>query len=294
MSVYGSRPTNSRGRRSRAQLDDLDAAIIEAVDAEAPLTLRGVYYKVVAVGAVDKTEAAYKAVQRRLAVLRQQRRVSYDDVVDGTRLLHQPNSWDSVDEAIDTIASVYRRSLWTTSPYQLMLFVEKDAISGIVLPIAMHWDVPLGVLRGFASDSFCWRVAKQIDPSRINVLAQLGDHDPSGVAIWRDFVNKVCDLAFEYHEVDVLEVIDTRLAVTPEQIEEYDLLTRPTKTSDSRSKTWHGGDSVDVDAMPSSVLRALVQDFAESHVDPHQLSVLRAAEESERDGLRSLMGRLAA
>ena len=108
-------------------------------------------------------------------------------------------------------------------------------------------------------------------------IYQLGDHDPSGVSAWehiqtrlREFVNDDIVLEFE------------RLAVTPEQIDEYDLPTRPTKQTDTRAANFEG-ESVEVDAMSSNVLRDLVRDASEYHVDDHALELTKVAERSERE-----------
>ena len=78
-----------------------------------------------------------------------------------------------------------------------------------------------------------------------------------------------------------------RIAVTPEQIETMNLPTRPTKTSDSRSKSFQG-DSVEADAIPAPVLRELTDEAITRHVDQHRLEVTQMAEESERSLLFSL------
>ena len=81
-----------------------------------------------------------------------------------------------------------------------------------------------------------------------------------------------------------------RLAVTPEQITELDLPTRPTKNTDTRARNFAGG-SVEVDAIPAPTLRTIVSDAIEQHIDPHALRQTRLVEESERTYLLALAGR---
>jgi hypothetical protein len=86
-----------------------------------------------------------------------------------------------------------------------------------------------------------------------------------------------------------------RIAVTLEQIVEMSLPTRPTKQSDSSAAKF-AGESVEVDAIPSTTLRDLVREAIEHWIDPEQLRIIRAAENSERQALEinaSLVGRLA-
>src|SRR5215831_6946317 len=78
--------------------------------------------------------------------------------------------------------------------------------------------------------------------------------------------------------------------VTPEQIAEWNLPTRPTKASDSRSKGF-GNISVELDAIDPNALRALVQETIKQHLPPDQFAVLKAAEQSEREIITRLVGR---
>lgn len=114
-------------------------------------------------------------------------------------------------------------------------------------------------------------------------LYQLGDHDPSGVDAWRNFEEKVRGF------VPNVKVTFERIAVLPSQITELDLLTRPTKKSDTRSAGFTG-ESVEVDAIPPSILRAIVREAIEQHIDTRALELTRSVEASERSVLTSLIG----
>ena len=70
-----------------------------------------------------------------------------------------------------------------------------------------------------------------------------------------------------------------------------DLPTRPTKKSDTRSKGFKG-ESVELDAIPPHLLRALAKEAIKRHVDQHQLEVLRAYEDEERQGLERIASTL--
>lgn len=257
-------------------MGELRAAIIAAVEAEPPITVRGVYYRCVSAGAIPKTEAAYVTVQQQLVMLRRNAIVPYPNVTDGTRWIVAPVTYNSVEDALTQTARTYRRSLWIESGYRPMLFTEKDAISGVIQPVTNTWDIPRGVMRGYSSESFAYSVGSQIDQRNRYLIAQLGDHDPSGVHAWGDFQNKVRSFAPRNAEIEF-----TRLAVTVEQIEELQLPTRPTKPSDSRSKTWQGG-SVEVDAIPPTILRQIVSDWIDQFIDEDELASLQVAEQSER------------
>ena len=281
LNAYGP-STVKRARRSSVQVELLDAAIIRAVEQDKPVTLRGVFYRAMTAGAVPKTELGYRTVGRRLVQLRRDGRVSYRDITDGTRWITKPRSYDGWREALEDSALTYRTALWTRSHVALQLFTEKDAISGVILPITESWDIPLGVLRGYSSESFAWTVGQSMDRHRTNIIAQLGDHDPSGVGAWHDFTNNVAAFA-PFSDIQCI-----RLAVTPAQIEAFNLPMRPTKTSDTRAANWNGG-SVEVDAIPAPQLRIIVDDWISQHIDEHDLYVLQTAEDEERAILTSLL-----
>jgi hypothetical protein len=281
--AYGS-STVKRTRRTNAELAEVDDAIVQAVVDEHPVTLRGVYYRAVAAGAVDKTEAGYRLVGRQLLKLRRGGRVPYGWITDGTRLTLKARSWSSLDQALDDAAASYRRALWHDQDVEVMVLSEKDAISGAIYPVTNAWDVDLGIVRGYSSETFAHAVAETITAAgKPFFIYQLGDHDPSGVDGWRSFVERVRDFTPR------ADVTFERLAVTPAQIDELSLPTRPTKGSDSRARSFHG-ESVEVDAIPAPVLRALVEDAITQHIDPQALRLTRIAEDSERDVLTRLAG----
>lgn len=265
---------------------DLDAAIYAAVSTEHPVTLRGVYYRAVSAGAVDKTEAGYRVVGRQLVKLRRSGVIPYAWITDGTRLMRKPASFSDVDSMLADAAASYRRAMWENQSAAVIVLSEKDAISGAVYPVTAEYDVELGITRGYTSETFVYSVAADVIANdadyRTTYLYQLGDHDPSGVDGWRDFTRKVLEFA------KGCAVEFERLAVTPEQIIEYDLPTRPTKRSDTRAAGFVG-ESVEVDAIPAPTLRQIVRDAIERHIDPDRLRITRLVEEQERRGLLAMV-----
>jgi len=281
--VYGTSPVKRR-RSTNVQLDVVDDAIMAALTEEHPATLRGTYYRVVSAGVVDKTDAGYQLVGRQVLKLRRAGRLPYSWITDGTRYIVKPESWLDVDQMLSDAASSYRRMLWHDQYDRVQIFTEKDAITGVIEGVTGEWDVPIGVLRGYASESFAWSVAESLRwQYQHTYLYQLGDHDPSGVDAWRNFEEKVRGF------VPDAKVTFERIAVLPEQIESLNLLTRPTKKSDSRSANFTG-ESVEVDAIPPSVLREIVRDAIEQHINERALANTRAVERSERELLTSMIG----
>lgn len=282
---YGPSTVKKR-RRTQVELDAVDEAILVAVAQEHPVTLRGVYYRVVSAGAVEKTENGYRLVGRQVLKLRRSGRLPYHHITDGTRWIVKPNTWSDVDEMLNDAAASYRRALWRDQDVEVHVFTEKDAISGVIGPVTDKWDVPLGVLRGYASESFCYSMAQAVMAAGKPVhVYQLGDHDPSGLDAWRDFQTKVTGFVGSRH----WPVVFKRIAVTPDQIRDFGLPTRPTKASDSRARSFDG-ESVEVDAIPPTVMRQLLDDAITQHIDPEAYRLHQIAERSERDVLNRMIG----
>jgi hypothetical protein len=172
------------------------------------------------------------------------------------------------------------------------VWLEKDALAGVLEPVVLEeCGLDLHVTRGYASVSYLESAAGFIRrdgrPTHVYLLT---DFDPSGLGIAETVT---VELMNRSHPT---EVYVERLAVNREQIDESQLPTRPTKTTDSRARKFiqrHGIGSVELDAIPPAVLRSLVRSSIERHMDPDNLRVMKLAEVQERDGLREVWGRTA-
>ncbi len=180
----------------------------------------------------------------------------------------------------------YRRNLWLAQQDYVEVWCEKDAIAGILTRATEQFDVPLMVVRGFSSLSFLYDMAermKEID--KPTYIYYFGDHDPSGLSI-----SKCIERELRQFAPDV-ELSFQRVAVTPEQIVEWNLPTRPTKATDSRAKSFIG-ESVEVDAIDPRQLVQLASSVIQAHIDSSALANTKMIENAERDTLRSIMERL--
>ena len=245
-----------------------------------PCSVRQVYYQATVHGVVEKTEAGYDKVQRGLVDLRRSGEIPYRYITDNTRWQIKPTTYNSVQDALEETARLYRRAVWSDVDTYVECWLEKDALAGVVHPITNKYDVPLMVARGFSSLSFLHSAASDIaDLDKPAFIYHLGDHDPSGICAAEKIEQTLREFAPD------AEIHFERLAVLPEQIRDWNLPTRPTKKSDSRAKTFKG-DSVELDAVHPDMLRQIVQEAIEQHLPEHQLDTLQVAEESERQILQ--------
>jgi hypothetical protein len=281
-SAYGSRPTKRR-RRTRADIDRIKDAVCDALNADWPMTCRQLFYRLVSMGVIDKTEAEYKAtVVRLLGDMRRAGEVPFNRIADNTRWMRKPTTYASLGAALRRSAETYRRSVWDEQDAYVEVWLEKDALAGVLIDVTAPWDVPLMVTRGYASLSYLHSAAEAIAAKRKPAyLYYLGDHDPSGVDITRAVEEGLREFA------PGAEIVFERVAVTVEQIETMGLLTRPTKGTDTRSKSFDG-ESVEVDAIAPADLKDLVERCITRHIDEDVHARLLDVEEAERETLRRI------
>ncbi|HUK60271.1 MAG TPA: hypothetical protein VLV50_13655, partial [Stellaceae bacterium] len=243
----------------------LRGAVLGILRADNPMTVRQVFYALVVRGVIEKTDNEYAVVVRLLGQMRDDEDIPFDWIVDNTRRVHEPLMHTSLADYLRDCVGWYRRDPWADADVNVQIWLEKDALAGVIEPVTAEYGVPLFVSRGFSSKSFLHAAAERINASGVpTYVYQFGDHDPSGTLIPR----QIEDGLRQYVENPELVHFE-RVAVTPEQIEEWNLPTRPTKNS--KHSADFEGDSVELDAIPADRLRRLVQECIERHITKRQL-----------------------
>jgi hypothetical protein len=114
--------------------------------------------------------------------------------------------------------------LWKDIGCYSEIWLEKDALAGVVFPVTARYDVPLMVARGYASLSFLYSAAEYINDLDVPAyIYHLGDRDPSGVNAAEKIEETLRELAPN------AEIHFERLADLSWQIREWNLPTRPRK-----------------------------------------------------------------
>ena len=242
------------------------------------MTVRQVFYRMVSRGVVEKTEAQYKqTVCRLLGLMRREGVIPFGWIADSTRWMRKPKTYSGLEAALARTAETYRRAVWDNQRHYVEVWLEKDALAGVLYHETQSWDVPLMVTRGYPSLTYLYEAADAIsDQGKPSYIYYFGDYDPSGVDITRAVEEGLREFAPE------AEIYFERVAVTRQQIADWQLPTRPTKTTDSRSKNFEG-ESVEVDAIPPATLRELVSDCIMRHIGELEYSSLAATEKLERE-----------
>jgi hypothetical protein len=277
-----------RHRSTKAEVEARREALLDIIDAGKPMTVRQVFYQATVRGLVEKAESGYAKVQTDLTVMRRTGELPYSWLADNTRWQRKPDTFSSIEHALEETARFYRKALWDNIDAYAEIWLEKDALSGVIYPVTSMYDVPLMVARGYASLSFLYSAAEHINTLSVPAyIYHLGDFDPSGVNAGEKIEETLRELAPD------AEIYFERIAVTPEQIEDWELPTRPTKDKDTRAKAFGSNLSVELDAIEPNRLRALVQAAIEIHLPAKQFKVLKAAEQSERKIITRLVGGIA-
>lgn len=225
------------------------------------LTLRQLYYQLVARSVVENTQRQYKRVGSILNDARLAGLVDWDAIEDRTRNVQTLTHWNSPAEVVAACADQYREDKWADQKYAVEVWIEKEALAGVIEPVCRRLDVAFLACRGYMSQSEQWRAAKRMQAAyeggREPVVLHLGDHDPSGIDMTRD---NSARLALMSHDPS-LKVY--RLALNMDQVEHYDPPPNPAKMTDSRAVDYvekYGTSSWELDALEPKVLSDLIED----------------------------------
>jgi len=244
-----------------------------------PMTVRQVYYQLVSRQVMENSRSQYQAVSNLLVHARKAGVIPWEWVEDRLRRPRTVSMWDGLPDFAETARSACRRDVWSTQSRYLEVWLEKDALAGVVYEETEPWDVPLMVTRGYPSLSYLYEAAEVIaQRDKPAFLYYFGDLDPSGIDITKTVERGIREFAPD------AEIFFERVAVTPQQVKVLGLPTRPTKQTDSRSKNF-AGESVEVDAIPAAKLLGLVRNCIEKHLDQRALARTRQIEAAERETL---------
>lgn len=279
----------STSRRSKDDIDDIKGAIVDVLRADYPMTVRQVFYQLVARSVIEKTEAEYQGtVIRLLTNMRLEGEIPFHWIVDESRRTMQVVTFDNLAEAVNDTARYYRRSALRECPDYIEIWSEKQALAGIIWEVASEYGVPVVVSKGMPSLTQVHQTALAVynagQAGKDSYIYQFGDHDPTGALIPRSLDKTLSELCCR---LDCGRPSVIRMALTEPQIEQYRLPTRPTKREGNRHAKNFEGDSVELDALPSRTLRMLVESCIACHILPEQLEALRVTDESERQILKA-------
>lgn len=279
--------TIKRDRRSKDRTNQLDEQIMAVLREDHPQSVRHVFYRMTdprLTEPVEKSDRGYRHVQDRCVKLRRTGRIPYNWIADLSRQGYFTNTYTDAGDFIRQMGGFYRADLWRDADTRCEVWAESRSIASVMLADCKELAVDLYPCGGFSSLSFVHAAAQFHNASqdkRPLVIVYVGDYDPAGVLIdvslkkeLREHLRSDIDLDFR------------RIAINEEQIETYELPTKPRKDGDKRSQ--HVTYSVEAEAMPSSTLRAILRLEVETLLPVGALQVAKVAEQSERAHLAKM------
>ena len=252
----------------RQATEDLIAKANEIIDSYAAdgydLTIRQLYYQFVARGILENRQRNYKRLVDTINNARLAGLVDWERIVDRTRTMRGNSHWDSPKDIISACASQFRLDTRLTQDTYIEVWIEKDALVGVLEGVCTELDVPYFSCRGYTSQSAVWRAAnrvKSMAAGRVGraVIIHLGDHDPSGIDMTRDIQTRLEIFGCSAH-VD-------RIALNMDQVTEYSPPPNPAKITDSRYEVYveeYGEESWELDALdPRSITELIHQTISQ-------------------------------
>jgi hypothetical protein len=237
---------------------------LEILEAEQPMTVRQLFYRLVSVGVIANDRNDYQRVSRVMTTARDDGRCPFEWIVDRSRPSYEPNVWKDMRGYLRACKRSYRKDYWVKQPCYVEVWAEKDAIIGAIQEVTDDLGVIVRVGRGFLSATKAHETAEILaDKDNPVTVFYLGDHDPSGRAIEEDLRRRI-----RGYGSGVFDLI--RLAIHLEDIKKFKLPPLRVKDSDSRSARFrvkHGAQCVELDALPPVELRRRIREAIESQLD---------------------------
>lgn len=254
-----------------------------------PLTLRQLYYQFVARGLLANAQANYNKLGRIVSDGRLAGLISWTAIEDRTRNLKGLRTYNNPGEIIENARHSYIRDLWKNQACRPEVWVEKDALVGVVGPVCNRLRVDFFGCRGYNSQSEQWnagqRFASYYQNGQRPIVLHLGDHDPSGIDMTRDNQERLSMFAG-------VPVTVIRLALNFNQVEELNPPPNPTKMTDSRAEDYvskFGHECWELDALSPEYIARLIEKNVAKFRDPDRWNEAELQEAEDKDMLDSML-----
>lgn len=258
------------------------------------LTLRQLYYQLVAKALIANNEKSYDNIGAMISDARLAGLVDWDAIVDRGRALRGLQHWNDPADIVAGAASQFNYNKWEGQSCRVEVWVEKEALAGVIGPASSKYDVPYFSCKGYTSQSEMWGAAMRIirymreDRAERVVILHLGDHDPSGLDMTRDIEERLAGFC-EHHGFPGPLV--QRIALNMEQVREYNPPPNPTKFTDCRSPKYialHGHESWELDALSPKVISDLIAKHILVNMEEEKYDEQSARQDAARAELKEI------
>lgn len=270
--------------RTRALIERVEKVIDDYED-HLPLTVRQIFYRLVADGAIEKTEQGYARLADHLVRARRAKLIAFDVIRDDALVSYSgtwhggpEDFWDDVGRR----ARGYRRDRQAGQRRRLELWCEAAGMAPQLARVADEYSVPVHSAGGFASLTAVHLIAQRALRRDVpTVLLHAGDFDPSGESIFESIAQDAAAFVEADRTIMVQSIIPVRVALTANQVGEHGLPTAPPKPTDSRAHRW-AGQTCQLEALAPDLLAEVVVAAISGWLDrePYQAQV--EAEHADR------------
>lgn len=279
---------------TRKIIEQANAIVAEYMAAGFKLTLRQLYYQFVSRDYIPNTPRDYKRLGSIINDARLAGELDWDAIEDRGRNLQSVSHWPSPEALIDTCVHCFALDLWADQPVRPEVWIEKEALAGVIEPICRSLRVQWMACKGYMSQSEMFeagygRLRRNQEAGQHTVILHLGDHDPSGIDMTRDIRDR---LKMFFGD----EVLVKRLALNKPQVETYQPPPNPAKVTDVRFEAYQqkfGDDSWELDALEPQVISGLIEHAVLTMRDESVWTTAVARENEGREQLTKVRDRYA-
>ncbi len=282
-----------------AKISDIQAALNMVFNQSPGMqwTVRSLYYRMVTMKIIPNKLSAYKNFDAQVVKLREEGEIGDHLFVDTARRTSGGDTYEyGIDEFFrDTMNEVknkweeFSKSMWDDQDYNIVVVLEKDALTRMVEPVTKKYRVPLAVGRGYSSRTQILQIEQELVSTRENIILYLGDHDPTGIDIERSLEDRLYSEASDEFSV-------TRVALTYEQARQYQLPPDPAKVQDARSPDYvrkYGNNAWELDAIVGispQRFQKMIEDAIKGYIDSDKWNRKVAQEKRGEEVLKKRFG----
>ncbi len=254
---------------------------------EGQITLRQLYYRLVALGMTNDVKH-YKKVIGAMGDARWDGSVEFGAFIDRERSMYGITEATPINlqeriergkEQVKAWMEDFHLNRWENQPEYFEIWIEKKALQGVFESPCNTFDLGLAPCKGYPSLTFLHEALERFndafDREQLPFIFYFGDYDPSGEDIPRSIHDNFARMG--------LPIEVRRIALTPIHIEEMKLPSVPAKLTDTRTKNWAGKGVVELDAVEPRTLTKMVESVIKEHFDTDLYDELKERESIERE-----------
>jgi len=260
------------------------------------LTLRQLYYQLVSRDVIPNKQASYNNLGNLVNDARLAGLIDWDAIEDRTRALRTIAHWETPEDILYSCEQAFRLDKWKDQTYRCEVWVEKEALAGVIARAANSLDVPYFSCRGYTSQSEMWgaamRFVEYFENGQQPYIIHLGDHDPSGIDMSRDIEERIN--MFMQRHIPNSDVTFKRIALNMDQVREYEPPPNPAKSTDTRFQAYadaFGDESWELDALEPTVLDTMIKEAIEEVIEQDKFDALFEEENQHRAQLKTVADR---